>query len=129
MRLRVVLPSHIESDEAVRKVTAEAQDGWFCLLPRHVDMTAALVPGLLSYHTECGDEVFVAIEGGTLVKCGNNVLISTPNAVRGAELGELRRAVEQSVQMRDERERNARSALEKIEADFVRRFIELEEHA
>ena len=129
MRLRVILPSHVATDEAVHKVTAEAGNGWFCLLPRHVDMAAALVPGLLSYQTENGDEVFVAIEGGTLVKCGDDVLVSTPNAVCGAELGELRRTVEQSEQIRDERERNARMALEKIEADFVRRFIELEEHA
>jgi F-type H+-transporting ATPase subunit epsilon len=64
-----------------------------------------------------------------LVKCGNDVLVSTPNAVSGAGLGELRRAVEQSQRKRDEREHNARAALEKIEADFVRRFIELEEHA
>lgn len=129
MRLRVILPSHVAVDEAARKVTAEAGNGWFCLLPRHVDITAALVSGLLSYQIEDGDEFFVAIDGGTLIKCGDDVLVSTPNAVSGAELGELRQAVEQSQRRRDEREHNARAALEKIEADFVRRFIELEEHA
>ena len=33
----------------VVKVTAEAPNGQFCLLPRHIDMVSVLVPGLLSY--------------------------------------------------------------------------------
>ena len=44
MQLKVLLPSRILVDEAVTKVTAEGEDGCFCLLPRHVDFTTALAP-------------------------------------------------------------------------------------
>ena len=129
MRLRVVLPTHIEVDEPVRKVNVEAQDGAFCLLPRHVDFAATLVPGLLQYEPEGGSETVLAVGGGTLVKCGDQVLVSTTYAARGSELGRLREAVEERFSQLDERERKAHSAVVKIEADFMRRLIELEEHA
>ena len=128
MRLRIVLPSHIEVDEPVRKVNAEAQDGAFCLLPRHVDFVTTLVPGLLSYEPEGGGEAFLAVGGGTLVKSGDEVLVSTTYSARGPELGRLREAVEEKFRQLDEREQKARSAVSKIEADFIRRLIELEEH-
>jgi hypothetical protein len=41
-------------------------------------------------------------------------------------LGELQRAVAEEIETRSQRQRRARSALGKIEADFVRRLVELE---
>ncbi len=49
MKLKILLPTEIMLDEEVTKVTAEAGNGSFCLLPRHIDFVAALVPGLLSF--------------------------------------------------------------------------------
>ncbi len=49
MRLKVLLPTEVLVDEEVVKVTAEAENGSFCLLPRHIDFVAALVPSLLSF--------------------------------------------------------------------------------
>ena len=44
MHLTVLLPTEILLDAVdVSKIVAEAQDGFFCLLPRHVDFVAALV--------------------------------------------------------------------------------------
>jgi F-type H+-transporting ATPase subunit epsilon len=37
MRLKVLLPTMVLVDEAVSKVVAEAENGAFCLLPKHVD--------------------------------------------------------------------------------------------
>ena len=128
MQLRVLTPERIEIDAPVRKVLAEGEDGAFCLLPRHVDCTTALVPGLLAYVDEQGDEHFLAVDRGTLVKCGAEVLVSTPRAVRGTELGELKRTVDETFLAVDERRRETQSALGKMQADFIRRFLELEEH-
>jgi F-type H+-transporting ATPase subunit beta len=47
MKLMVLLPGEVFMEEEVEKVIAEARNGSFCLLPRHVDFVAALVPGLL----------------------------------------------------------------------------------
>ena len=125
MHLKVLLPTQVLVDEPVAKVTAEAEDGGFCLLPRHVDFAAALVPGLLAFEPTAGGEQFLAIDEGTLVKCGEEVLVSTRRAVRGADLGELQRMVDEQFSVLDEREKAARTASAKLEADLVRRFMEL----
>jgi len=127
MKLRVLLPTGVLVDQEVTKVTAEAENGSFCLLPRHIDFLAALVPGLLSFENEAGEEEFLAVDEGILVKCGPEVMVSTRNAVRGAPLGQLREAVEQRFRILDERERQARSVLAKLEADLVVRFIRMGE--
>jgi ATP synthase protein I len=77
MRLKVLLPTEVLLNEAVTKVIAEAENGSFCLLPRHIDFVAALVPGLLSFTIDEGHEEFLAIDEGILVKCGAEVLVST----------------------------------------------------
>lgn len=127
MNLRILLPTRILVDRPVTKVIAEAENGSFCLLPRHVDMVAALAPGLLSYTTEQGKEEFAATDEGVLVKHGSEILVSVRDAVRGADLGLLRLMIRESFEALDDRERRARGALARLEADFVRRFIELRE--
>ena len=65
------------------------------------------------------------IEDGVLVKCGPEVLVSTRKGVRGTELGTLRDRVQEEFEEMDERVETARTSLNKIEATFVHRFIEL----
>ncbi len=127
MRLKVYLPSRIFLDVKAKKVSAEAENGSFTLLPRHVDWVASLVPGILSY--ESGDkEEFLAVDEGILVKCGPDVMVSTRNAIKGEKLGNLRHSVEERFRELDEREKKARSVLARFEADFIRRFMEMERH-
>ena len=57
-----------------------------------------------------------------LVKQGDEVRIATRMAVSG-ELGVLRQAVDHFLSDVDDRERKARSAVARLEADFVRRFV------
>ncbi len=128
MNLKLLLPHEVLLDEEVSKVVAEADNGQFCLLPRHVDFVAALVPGLLSFVDTEQREQFVAVDEGILVKCGSEVLASTRNAVRGPNLGQLQRVVDEQFHAFDERERMTRSASAKLEAGLVRRFLELEKH-
>jgi len=129
MRLEVTLPSRVMLDQAVTRVVAEGQGGSFCLLPRHIDMTAALVPGLLSFTTADGAQGLLGIDEGVLVKCGGDVLVATLNAVRGDDLATLRAAVRERFIELDEHERIARSALARLEAGVVRRFLQLGERA
>ena len=126
MKLRVLIPSEVFLDREVTKVTAEAENGHFCLLPRHLDFVAALVPGLLSFTDSNDEEQFLAIDEGVLVKCGPEVLVSTRGAAGGGDLGQLQRIVKQEYEVLDERERLARSAAARLEAGLVRRFMELE---
>ena len=126
MTLKVLLPTEVFVDRDVRKVVAEAENGSFCLLPRHVDFVAALVPGLLSYTTEDGQEVFLAIDEGILVKCGTEVLVSTRHAAQGPDLGTLQHTIDHQFRILDEKEKMARTAVARLEANLVRRFLELQ---
>ena len=128
MILKVLLPDEEFLNTAATKIIAEAKNGFFCLLPRHVDFVAALVPGLLSYELPDGTEHFLSIDEGALVKCGREVLVSTRQAVAGGELGELQQIVREQFEVLDERERASRSAAAQLESGMVRRFMEFERH-
>lgn len=129
MRLKVLLPTEVLVDQEVGKVVAEAQNGSFGMLPRHIDFVAALTPSILLYETEDGDELYLGIDEAILVKCGDDVVVSTRRAVPGDDLHTLRETVRERYLELDEREKLARSALARLEAGVVRRFIELQERA
>ncbi|HWQ20024.1 MAG TPA: F0F1 ATP synthase subunit epsilon [Methanotrichaceae archaeon] len=126
MKLKVFLPTEILIDQEVTKVTAEAEDGSFSLLPRHIDFVSALVPGILSFESGGGEE-FLAVDEGILVKCASDVMVSTRRAVRSKNLGEMRQVVEKEFRTMNEREKKTRSILAKLEADFAKRFLKLKE--
>ncbi len=127
MHLKLMLPTAILVDAPVLKVVAEAGDGAFCLLPRHVDFVAALVPGILSYTDADGAQHLLAVDQGTLVKCGPAVLVSTHDAVAGTDLESLRATVSERFRRLDEHERLTRTALARLEAGALRRFMDQEE--
>ncbi len=135
MRLRVLCPHGAVLEREVTKVVAEADNGWFGLLPRHVDFVAALVPGILAYLPAAADreepkeaaEEYLAVAEGILVKVGREVRVAVRDAVAGARLGELERAVRRHSRELERSEERARAALARLEADFVRRFAELSE--
>jgi F-type H+-transporting ATPase subunit epsilon len=128
MNLKVLLPSEILLQQEASKVIAEALNGSFCLLEHHVDFVASLAPGILSFQPAGGGEELLAVDEGTLVKFGSEVLVSVRNAVRGSDLGKLRQVVEETFRTLDEKEKVARAAAAKLEANIVRRFVELKEH-
>lgn len=127
MRLKLCLPTRTVRQEKVDKIVAEAANGSFAILPRHIDFVAALVPGLLEVTLDDGQEIFFGIDEGILVKRSREVMISVRNAVKGDDLATLRRTVEQEFLELNERERTARAALARLEAGVARRFIQLEE--
>ncbi len=123
MRLKVLLPTKVLIDEEVTKVVAEAEDGSFCILPRHIDFVSALVPGIFSFTSGDGEE-FLAVDEGILVKCASTVTVSTRKAMRSRDLGMLKRTVREEFRSLDEREKKTRTILAKLEADFARSVFE-----
>ncbi len=134
MTLKLLLPTKVLLEEPVTKIVAEAQNGSFCLLPRHIDFVAALVPGILTFTQESEQkgeqkgekEQYVAVDIGTLIKQGRNVLVSVFNAVRGDDLNQLHDLVKEHFIMLDEQQRITRSALARLEAGVMRNLIKLE---
>ncbi len=123
MNLKVLLPSRVFAEKAgVTRIVIETTEGAFGLLPRRRDCVAALVPGVLTYATDIDGEVFVAVDQGVLIKAGANVLVSVRRATAGADLGQLRDAVQRDFLILDEQARSVRSATSKLESSFVSRF-------
>lgn len=128
MNLKVMIPTGIFLDTRVQKLTAEGLNGSFGLLPNHVDFVSALAPGILSFHDENGQEQHMAVMEGVLVKKGDTVLISTRRAVRDPDLATLKDTVEKEFFKEQEKEKNMRTSASRIEARFIRRFLEFQEH-
>ena len=125
MKLKILLPTEVLLEEEVTKVTAEAENGFFTLLPRHIDFVAALVPSIFAYVTAAGQERFLALDQGILVKKGRLVQVSATRAVCGESLEKLQDAVENQLRQLGDNEKKARSVLSRLEADTLRRFTRL----
>lgn len=125
MRLRILLPTQVLVDANVSKVVAEAENGSFGLLPRHIDFVTALVPGIIAYVDSDGRQELVGIGEGILVKCGDEVRVATGRAIRGTNLKTLKREVDRWFLEIDEQAAMARTAMARLEAGVIRRFTEL----
>ena len=125
MRLRILLPSRVFGElEGVTRIVAKTQQGSFGILPHRLDCVAALAPGIFLYATETAGEVYVAVDEGVLVKTGAEVLVSVRHAIGGADLGQLRQAVEREFLTLDEREKSVRTAVATLESGLIRRLAE-----
>ena len=115
-------PTEIIVTAEVRKVVAEGVRGSFCVLPKHQDLVAPLVPGLLYFESTEGHERFMATDEGLLVKTGAEVWITAWKVVLAGDLGSVREEVRRYLEERSQRELQARLALARLEAEFVHRL-------
>ena len=126
MRLEVLTPTARLVNALAVKVVAEGPEGYFALLPRHIDLAAALTPGLLAFVTDAGEERFLGVDEGVLVKRGAEVRVSVLDAFESDDLASLRDLVARRFLSLDETERRARTALARLEAGAIRRVLEIE---
>jgi F-type H+-transporting ATPase subunit epsilon len=129
MRLKVCIPGDVLVDEPVTKIRAEGVNGWFGILPRHVDFVTPLVPGIVCFQLPARQMEYLAIDHGVLVKCGPDVFISVRAALRGSDPAALKTALESQFRLRCESEKAARQSESKLESDLVRQLQELEHYA
>ena len=129
MKLKVWVPTEVLLVEEATNVKAEAENGWFCVLPRHIDFVTSLVPGILMFQRPGGEIAYLAIDRGILVKCGSDVSVSTRNAAGGGDLGSLRQTSEEHFRRARESEQATRAFEAKLEADLVRQLLEVEKYA
>jgi F-type H+-transporting ATPase subunit epsilon len=125
MQLKILLPSRIFGEiDDVTRIVAQSRQGSFGILPHRLDCVAALAPGILSYATATAGDVYVAVDEGVLAKIGDRVLISVRNAIGGADLGQLRQAIEREFLTLDDQEKSVRTATAQLESGMMRRFAE-----
>ena len=94
MELRIITPERINQYDNVCRIVAEASDGFFGILPRHMDHVTQLVAGVLLFETEGGVEHFVGVNAGTLVKVEATVMVAVRDAIESDDLAGLRERVE-----------------------------------
>ncbi|MDE4275265.1 F0F1 ATP synthase subunit epsilon [Phaeobacter gallaeciensis] len=127
MRLKILLPDRLCLDLEVMRIVAEGPDGAFGMLPHHIDYVSQLAPGILTYEETGGQVRYAGIHSGTLVKVGGEVLVSTSGAVLGDDLQTVQQRAQADFRAAEQNERAARAALARLEAQIVRRFLELEQ--
>lgn len=125
MKLRVMEPERILIDHTADKIIAEGINGSFCLKPRHVDFVSTLKTGILMYES-AGEEYYIAVDEGTLVKVGERVLVSVLNGIKGRDLSKLEQAVRERFEKTEAMNKAAGIALKSMEAGLLLRFLELE---
>jgi F-type H+-transporting ATPase subunit epsilon len=125
MNLKVETPSESFAAQDVTKIIAEGENGYFCILPRHIDYVNTLVPGLLSFVKLDGSETFFAVDEGVLVKKGSDVYVAVRNAISATSLGSLKQIVTEKFEAIDEREKKSRAILTKLEMEFLRRYMDM----
>lgn len=122
MNLKILLPFHVFARATdVLRIVAHTEAGSFSLFPHRPDCTAALAPGILSYETQAEGEVHVAVDQGVLIKIGQEVVVSVRRAMAGADLAQLREAVEKDFLVVDKQETHVRSLLAKLDSSFLGR--------
>lgn len=126
MSVTLRLPTRTLYHGQADRITAVAPDGGFGILPNHIDFVTAIVPSVLTLRRPDGSEEIFGLDEGLLVKKGHNVVVVALRGVHGDALETLRNTVEVSFVQMDEEERQARSALSRLEANMVRRFAELQ---
>jgi F-type H+-transporting ATPase subunit epsilon len=123
MNLKILLPFRIFARQAeVSSIVADTLDGSLGLLPHRLDCVAALVPGILTYSSAMAGTLYVALDGGVLVKSGTEVLISARRAVGGEDLAMLHEAVRKDFLSLSTQEREARAAIAKMEGALLGRL-------
>ena len=126
MNLKILVPFQVFAETTgLTRIVVETRGGSYGFLPHRRDCVAVLVPGILAYGTASGEDVFVAVDEGVLVKAGPDVLVSVRRALGGADLGRLREMVEREFMTLDERERSTRAVLAKMEGELVQRLARL----
>ena len=127
MQLRILLPFGVFASIAdVMRIEVMTPAGSFGLLPHRLDCATLLSPGLLSYSTATSGELHLAIDAGVLVKTGAEVVVCVRQAIAGADLGNLRQAVDRQFLNLSEQEKSTRTTLAKLESGLLRGFAELQ---
>ncbi len=126
MNLKVFLPFQILFEKNnISRIVVETSAGSCGILPHRLDCVGAIVPGILIFQPDDGNEVYVAVNEGVLIKIGLDVMVSVREAVVGTDLAKLHKLVEKEYLIMNEQEKNVKSVITKMESSFIHRLMEV----
>lgn len=124
MQLSVHTPTGLVLERQIDKIDVEAIDGFYTLLPRHVDFVTALATGIASY-TADGKKAYIAVNGGILVKQGSAVRLATRQAVSGDDLSALKNLIETDFKHMQQQRKESAAALARLEIGLTKGLMRL----
>lgn len=123
MKLSIQMPSRIFLEQKdVVKIVAESTRGSFGILPNRLDCIAYLVPGIFLYELAGGEEFYIAVDCGFLVKDGDRVSVSVHNAIGDVPLADLQSVVDEQLKSLDEQEMALRNSISLLQSSMIGSF-------
>lgn len=120
MTLKVFTPTGIALNQPIHKVDFEGLDGYWTLLPKHVDFIDALRPCIVSY-TDTSDKTrYMACNRGVVVKKGNTVSISTKLAILDDDLKKLEKTIEIDFKQMEEERKEVNTTMARLEIGLAK---------
>ncbi len=127
MKLKVTSPIGIVLRTEIQKIDFEAMDGYFTILPRHVDFVTALPASIVTYQTTDGQTRYMACNRGLFIKKGGDVFLSVHKAVLSENLADLSQTIEVEFKQDDEERKEVNTAMARLESGLSRGFMRLNE--
>lgn len=131
MKFIIMTPNRVIDKLDAVKVSAIGLEGSFSILPGHVDLLSVLVRCIVTASGENGSTSVYAADGGVLVKQDDQVMISTPMAVKGdpvsdsnPEMG-ITESIEKTLKKLKEESDQIKTETFRMETDLIRRMVEL----
>ena len=125
MKVKIILPNRTLSESEIDKATVPGTEGYFQILPRHIDFVSSVKPGILTLFSGERREYY-AVHYGMLVKKGAELHIACLYGIIGDSLEDLSQTLAEHIRERKEYEEEIKAILTKMEAETLRRFIEME---
>ncbi len=127
MILKVYSPVGIVLEQEIRKMDFEALNGYYTLLPRHVDFVTALPPNIVKYQTIDEKIHYMACNHGILVKQGDTVSMSVQKAILNDSLSTLTDAIQTEFKQDEEERKEVNTAMARLEIGLTRGIMRLNE--
>lgn len=125
MQVSIRLPEKTLYSGQASMLYGEAENGSFGILPQHADFITSLVPSVFIVTESDGTERFFGLQQGFLVKKDKQVEIVARRGLEGKDLLDLAEQMHHAFEAADEEEREARTALAKLEIGMAKQFREL----
>lgn len=124
MNLQLFTPTQILLNTPTEKIDVEAIDGFFTLLPRHIDFITTLKSSILTY-TVGEQKFYVACDHGVLVKKGDSVRVSTPFAVLDNSIESLKQTIATSFKEMEQERKELNLSIGRLELGLTKGLINL----
>lgn len=124
MRLKILTPTQVEIDTLVQKVDFEALDGFFTLLPKHIDFVDSLKQTIVQYKTN-DKNYYVACDKGVVVKKSDEVIISTSLAIQSDDLEKLKKTISQDFKQMEQERKEVLVSMSRLELGLTKGLMSL----